>query len=184
MLCREVIEAAYRRLRLLDARDGADIAQLEIGMAALNGLYGGFIGSGMFGRFSDRTTGAGEGGVRYRHDGPDAAQITVDSGPDEDGALPRNRSVSTLSAPLTGDTAALLYDAALGRWVQLSDLGYDDHAPLSNMGSGLACCLAELLADETGGVVGPFTARDAARFRTALALGFDSPRQAVPTEFY
>jgi len=189
--CEDVVAKAMRKAGVLGELHDPTAYDMISGLDALQGLYHGWIASGMFGRaidvMADGNYTASEN-QRIRRNGVTAGTITVpDTFEDEDNGgqrSPRNRAFVIYADALVGTDVTLFYDAYAGGWTQVSDLLLATVAPLSNIGDGLACCLAEVIADERGGGVGPSTQRTAARFRSSLALNFDSPRPASVTEYY
>ncbi len=188
--CREVIEDALRKTGVRHDLDGATVWQLDRGMRALQDLLDGFAASGLLGRMAEGlhpyTGTLGAENMRLRIDGIDGVSVTMSGTVDgcNGPRAPRNHTMLTIIDAVLQETAVVIYDAQRGTYVQFSDLTLDTYCPLSNRGDGLASCLAEQLADEPGAVLNPVTVRSAAKFRTALAMGFDGPRQTVTTEFF
>lgn len=186
---RTVIETAMRKARIIASGETPAPDEVDDALQTHQSLYEGWVSGGMFGRLSNKVADdeytAGEN-QRIRV-GPDGSVILPDLIEDEwsDGRAPRNRAVVVVVDPQAETTETHLYDASAGGWVALHDLALDDEAPLSNRDlDGLACCLAEALAEEYGAEIGPYTRRRAALFRSALSNSYDDPQRSVELSYF
>lgn len=187
--CQEVITPALRKLSKVYEGQPAPIAYDSANaLEVLNSLFEETFSRGLFGRLTDvlieedYTAGENE---RIINDSDADVVVTLPGTIDADEAderAPYDLSVVVVAA----DTPQFyIYEANKAAWITAYDLSLDDYCPLSSRGRhGLACWLAARLADEYGAEIGPATLREAARFHGALAIKFDSARQATETDFF
>ena len=173
--------ASGREARTVD-RDDA--------FTALAAMYRSWINSGAFGRLSDVTPTAdyvaGENQRIFRNSSA-TLEITLPETVDDDShqVTPLDCSVIVINDAFTGGVYEFIYDGQNKKWQSLYDLVITDEAPLSRRDEqGLAACLAETMADEFSGNIGPFTMRQAAAFRTALTHRYSTPAIRVQGEYY
>jgi hypothetical protein len=201
--CRWVVNGALRKLGRLGAGREPRTADATDALAALQGLYGSWIASGAFGRLTDiiaqvdMTAGEGQRIIRD----PDVATITlpeyvpaftvplpygalwpavVQNGADTANRPPRDGAVIQLVDSVQGGVATFIYDGTLKVWSQIELLQLDSEAPRSVPDpEGLSACLAIELGDTFGAEIGPTTARQAARYQSALCNNLSMPRRAA-----
>jgi hypothetical protein len=90
--------------------------------------------------------------------------------------------IETLSS---GVLARFLYDARKRAWVRIDALSLTDEAPLAERGSiGLASCLAGVLSDDYGAVLGPDATKRAALFMWGLSSRYDSQRVSAQQSYF
>lgn len=92
---------------------------------------------------------------------------------------PRDGSVVSITDRVGGQTLYYMYDGTVKTWQALSPLILDDQMPRSSADpQGLAACLAIEISDSYGSAatIGPATAMQAARFKTAMVSRFSMPR--------
>lgn len=92
---------------------------------------------------------------------------------------PRDASVVSITDREAGQTVYYMYDGSVKAWHALSPLFLDDPAPRSfSDAQGLAACLAIEISDSYGSAatVGPATAMQASRFKSAMTTRYSMPR--------
>lgn len=197
--CNDIVTLALSRLRQIRAGDSPTGTEAEYGLTALQSLYTGWINTGLFGRMNDTVISSNytaQEQDRVINDGgytvtlPTIITPIVPMGsyyplyPDDRiyTALQSTqqrppRDLSMIAVVTSGVTVHTIYDARTRAWVPLDTLALPDTAPLANRGvTGLASCLAEILADEFGAPVTPGIAQQATMFKWGLSSRYSSQR--------
>lgn len=197
--CRYVITRALRKVGLLGKSASPTAADESMGMSALQTLFDGWVGAGKFGRLVDvyrDTAYEAKAGERVRSATsvtlPAYTQVTPETFGDDygdtdryDSDQPRARALIVVVDPATGVEQVNLWDPRVGQWIRLDSLTIGGECPLTNMGADdLACCLALLIADESGFQVGALTLRRATLFEARLGTNADSSRQPTNAQFF
>lgn len=181
MTCRNLIARAMRKLTVLGAGESPGASEATDALEVLQGLYDGWLTAGLFGAMTDVIKSADYTAKEFERVRKDAAcTITIPTTyEDDDTGLtrpPRDLSVIQVLYPATDARETHIYDATLGEWVRIEALTLDTTPPLFNRNQdGLACCLAEMLADEYQAQLGVLTAAKAAAFRSNLGLNLNNP---------
>lgn len=197
--CNDIVSKALGRIRQTRVGEVPTGAEAEDAMGALQGLYDGWVSSGLFGRLNDTIISGDYTALeqdRVINDGnytvtlPLQYSNTFTMGsyypimPDEriytylqtDVARPP-RDLSMIEVQDAGTPRRYLYSGHLRKWVSILNLKLTDVAPLSERGAtGLASCLAEVLSDEYGEPCGPDVQKRAALFMWGLSARYDSTR--------
>lgn len=174
--CADIITRALRKARVYSAGETPSADDMADGLDELQNLYEQWGSNGMFGRLADvavdddyeaapneRITASGSGVITI----PTSLEIEGEDVPPFDTAF--IEVVDTVAATVT----RYLYER--GAWVEISGLALTDEAPLASKGrGGLSACLALAYAEEFGASVGPGVARQAASFKTGLAMKYGS----------
>lgn len=134
--CQEIIRSAYRRSGILAAGVNMNASQSSLGLEHLRGLYQNLISGGMFGRakdyfLTDLTYEAKEGQRVFKQNPASAVTLPVSLRNDCGGLRqPRDGAFVTIVDPVLGIPSQNIYDRTIGQWVELSELGLQDPAPL------------------------------------------------------
>jgi len=179
--CRDIITRALQQGRIVPLGRDPSSKEAEAGMSALQGLYEGWISSGLFGRLKDvyesqdYTAGVGERIFA------DDAVITLPDTIEVDGVddVPRDLGAVSIN---DGTWRHWLWD---GVWTEITGLTLDSEAPLASRDrEGLASALADYLVEGFGGSIGPKTELRAARFVSSLSLKFGSTQDASAPSYF
>jgi len=182
--CRDIVTRALRKVRAYAAGEEPSASDMNDGMDELQNLYEQWAANGMFGRLADvETAGDYEAGAGERIRLTETGTVTIPTSFDDGGTSypPYDMTYIEVIDTVLESVTRYLYDAGQGTWVEIGALTLDDEAPLATKGrGGLAACLAVAIAEEYGESVGPAVMRQAASFKTGLALKFggDAPRTA------
>lgn len=190
MTCQTLITRALRKLNVVGAGVSPAAAEAADALSTLQGMYDGWVTGGVFGAMNDVIKSADYTAKEYdrvRKDG--ACTITVPTTfEDEYTGLtrpPRDLAAIQILYPATSARETHLYDATIGEWVRIEALALADDPPLFNRNQdGLACCLAEALADEYQAQVGAQTALRAAKFRSNIGLNLNNPVQPNQPDYF
>jgi hypothetical protein len=185
--CRDIVHLALRKIGVLRAGKNPTAGEAADVLASLQGFYNDYATT--IGLTDVLVTEDYEAKEFERVFADAASNVTItipetiedaDTGDDRQ---PKDLALIVVAIGQAGQEVRYLYDGNAGAWVSLNGLTLASNAPLASRGSdGLACCLAELIADEFGGVVGPVTMRSAARFRSGLTHRFSTAHDAA--EYY
>lgn len=194
--CLDIITRALRKLAYIGRNESPSQADEEMGLVALQSLYDGWATGGMLGRLCDVYKNAAytaRPGERVRTLYPVTLPTFTDdgaTGSDDYGfkgcrnEIPANRALIVVVNPSTGLYVTHLWEIWRGQWVSIQGLKANDEAPLSVLGAdGLACCLAEALADDAGQKAGDQTRKAATSFRMRLAMRLDGRATPAHMEF-
>jgi len=182
--CRDIITRALQKARVYAAGETPSVEDITNGLDELQHLYEMWGANGMFGRLADVYTSSDyEAAPNERVTATNNAAVTIPTTVTDDGS---DFPPFDMAFVEVIDTVALTVKRHIysgGKWVEISGLGLDVEAPLANRGrAGLAACLALAYAEEFGpaATVGPGTERQAAAFKTGLAMkyGGDAARTA------
>ena len=183
--CRDVITRALRKIRVYAAGETPSNEDINDGLDELQNLYEQWGSNGMFGRLNDVQTDVDyEAEENERIRVTDGATVTIPTELtvlDEEERPPYDTAFIEVIDVAASTITRHLYDAGQGAWIEIGGLGLNDEAPLASKGrGGLAACLAVALAEEFGEPAGPAVLRQAASFKTGLALklGSSAPRTA------
>lgn len=205
--CTDIIRMAMQRLRQLRAGTQPTGQEAADGLVALQALYDGWTGDGLFGRLNDTIISAAytaneqdrvinDGGYTITLPLTITPQLPTGSyypvWPDQDYwswfascANRPPRDLAMIEVVANGATQRSIYDRTKRAWVRLDGLTLTSEAPLSSRGSyGIASCLAEKWADDFGVPVGPSTVADATQFRWGLSARYDSQRVAAMQDYF
>lgn len=187
MTISELIREALRLTERLRFDDEPLPSEYANGLIVAQSMYDGLVSSGVFGRavdmLEDADYTAEEADRIFNSTGsniaitlPETVQdaFTGDDRPPNDYSLVR----------IAGATAqTYLYSAPFGAWMRMTSLALTDTAPLAERGSrGLAAMLAEHLAGPDA--LSPGLRKQAAAFRSTLALKLDRPRTTVCADYF
>lgn len=185
--CRDVIKYALWQSGIVASGEDPEAHELELGMAALQSLYDGWLANGMFGRLVDRyeesDVTADEG---QRIIAP--AGVTIET-PDliydvAEGVDRAPRDLAAFETVIGGARSVFLFDRT--GWVALVGLNPNDEAPLASRGAyGLAAALAVSggFLSVFGGDPKPTTVNLANRFLMSLSLKWGSGEQTGVSYF-
>lgn len=184
--CRDVITRALTKARIYAAGETPSAEDMDDGLDELLNLYEQWGSNGMFGRLTDVMTADDyEASPNERITATDSAVITIPTSFESDGEDFPPYDTAFVEVVDTVAQTVMRYIYEGGEWVEVSGLGLDDAAPLSGRGrGGLSACLALALAEEFGGEIGPGVQRQAASFKTGLALKYGSDAQRTAPEYY
>ena len=205
--CNDIIRMAMSRLRQLRAGEVPIGSEAADGMVTLQGMYDLWVSTGLFGRLYDTIAASAytaQEQDRVINDGAYAITLpativsTAPMGtyepryPDERiwSALQTNnprtpRDSAMIEVVEGGVTKRFLYSAYLREWMRLDSLTITAGAPLALRGStGLACCLAELMADEYGVQPPPGVVKQSTMFRWGLSSKYNSARVGNMTDYF
>lgn len=135
--CQDIIRSAYRRSGILAAGVNMNASQSAIGLEHLQGLYQNLISGGMFGRakdyFLDGVTYEAKEGQRVFKSQPATVTLPITVRDECTGQMrqPRDGAFVTIVDPVLGVPSQNIYDRSIGQWVEITDLGLQDPAPLS-----------------------------------------------------
>ena len=197
--CNDIVTSAMGRIRQIRVGESPTGAEAADAMNALQGLYDGWVATGLFGRLNDTIISgdyAAQEQDRVINDGgynvslPLQYTNNVAMGtyyplmPDEriytylQTTTPRPpRDLSMIEVQAVGSLKRYLYNARTRAWVSMTGLALTDVAPLADRGSvGLASCLAEMLSDEYGEPCGPDVQKRASLFMWGVSSRYDSTR--------
>lgn len=181
--CRDIINSAMRKLRLIAPGEDATGDEAADGLIALQAMYLSWVGQGLFGRLTDVLTEENYEANEWERVRKDAAATvtlpaTVSDPFTGDVRAPHDLALIEVLYPTDSTRQVSLYDANLGDWIRLDSLTLGSGAPLAGRGEhGLACALATYWADEFGAEVGPTTGRSAVNFRLQLSYKVGSSRR-------
>lgn len=168
----DILLSAFTKAKITASGEVPTDKELQDALEEYRGLLEQWASAGMFGRLTDVLIASAveaEPGQRVTLEAGGAATLPL--GIDADG---EDRPPYDLAFIEVIDRAAQTVERHLyegGRWVPIHDLALSDPAPLAGRGrTGLAACLALLLADQFGSEVGVATMRQAAAFKTNLSL--------------
>lgn len=170
--CADIITRALRKARVYAAGETPSDEDMADGLDELQSMYEQWGNSGMFGKLADVATALDyEASPNERITASGAAVITIPTLLEIDG-----ESVPPFDTAFIEviDTVALTVSRYLyenGAWALISGLTLTGLAPLAGKGrGGLSACLAMTYAEEFGAQVGPGVQRQAATFKTGLAM--------------
>jgi hypothetical protein len=200
---RDVCTKAFRKLGVLRAGGEMRAADAEDARASLQSFYLECISKGSFGRVQDIafsrsgtfTSGTNQHIIVVTED---EVQIDLPStlpadcwwnwkpwrdygwglnipmGGDPSVAVPRDRSVVSVTSQYSDIRATYIYDGTAQRWMRVDVLELNDEAPLSARGAdGLAAVLAIRLSEEFGSsLISPVTLQAANSYKTALVTHY------------
>ena len=200
--CRYIVNSALRKLGRLGAGREPRVADAADTLAALQGLYGYWVVAGAFGRLTDvvpLTNYTARENERVMRD-PALVTVTMPemvptyAAPRPYGQErawnavfpgsarpPRDGAVVQIKDTNGGQFETWVYDGTQREWIGIEALQLDSQAPrYGDDPEGLSAALALEVADMFGAEVGQGTARQAARYMTALTHRYSTPRQPVP----
>lgn len=186
--CQDIITRALRKARVYAAGETPSADDMQDGLDELQNLYEQWGANGMFGRLTDVLTADDyEAGPNERITVTDSATITIPTEIDRDDsdedASPYDTAFVEIIDVGSATVTRYLYES--GAWVEISDLGLDDEAPLAGKGrGGLASCLALAIAEEYGNQVSAAVMRQAASFKTGLSLKLGSDAQRTAPDYF
>lgn len=205
--CNDIIRMAMGRIRQLRLGEVPQGNEASDGLVALQGLYDGWVASGLFGRLNDTIPSSDyTANEQDRVINDDNYTITlpltysnaVPMGsyypvwPDErvwtalqTTATRPPRDLAMIEILDVGALKRFLYSAHLRQWVRVDSVALTDTAPLAEHGAvGLASCLAEMLADEYGAQLGPDVVKRASLFMWGLSSKYDSQRVGAMQAYF
>lgn len=205
--CNDIVRMALSRLRQLRAGEVPIGSEAADGMVTLQSMYDMWVSDGLFGRLYDTIPSSAYTAKeqdRVINDGaysitlPATIVATAPMGtytpryPDERiwSALQTSvartpRDMAMIEVIEGGVTKRYYYSTHLRQWVQLNGLVLTAGAPLAGRGAaGLACCLAEQMADEYGVQVTPGIAKQSTLFRWGLSSRYNSARVDNMTDYF
>lgn len=185
--CRDIITRALRKIRVYAAGEEPSADDINDGLEELQNLYEQWGSNGMFGRLKDVATAVDyEAGENERIRVTDGATITIPTELtelDEEDRPPYDTAFIEVVDVDAETVTRHLFDA--GAWVTIGNLALGDEAPLASKGrGGLAACLAVAIAEEYGETAGPAVQRQAASFKTGLALKLGSSAPRTAPDYY
>ena len=205
--CNDIVRMALSRLRQLRAGEVPIASEAADGMVTLQSMYDMWVSDGLFGRLYDTIASAAYTAKeqdRVINDGgysitlPATIIATAPMGtytpryPDEriwtalQTSIPRPpRDLALIEVIESGATKRFLYSTLLRSWMRLDSLTLTQGAPLALRGAaGLACCLAEQMADEYGVTAPPGVVRQSSMYRWGLSSKYNSARVANMTDYF
>ena len=180
--CSDIIARAFRKTGIYSPGEIPSDEDMADGLDELQNLYEQWGSNGMFGRLADVYVNSNyEAAPNERVTVSNAAIVTIPVTIADDGEdfPPYEMAFVEVIDPVLVSVTRYLYSA--GSWVLISGLTLTGEAPLSHRGrAGLAACLALALAEEFGAQAGGGVMRQAASFKTGLAMkyGADATRTA------
>jgi len=181
--CRDIIRRALQQARIVALGRDPTAKESEAGMLALQGIYDGWVTSGMFGRLTDVYKSedyTAQPGERIFAD--DATITLPDTVDDTDNGGTR---VPYDLAAISVNDGGWRHWVWTGVWTELTGLTLDDTAPLSDRDSeGLSALLASYLAEGFGTEIGQMTSRRAAQFQGSISHKFGSTQPATTAEYF
>lgn len=181
--CRDIVKRALQQAGIVALGRDPTAKEAEAGMLALQGIYDGWVASGMFGRLTDVYKSADYTAQPGERVFADDATITL---PDtvDDTDVGGSRVPRDLSAISVND-GTWRHWVWTGAWTELTGLSLDDTAPLAERDQeGLAALLASYLAEGFGGQIGPMTSRRASQFQGSISHKFGSTQPASTAEYF
>lgn len=186
--CQEVIKSAYRRAGIRSRGVNLTALDIEVGLERLQAMYDRFVGSGLFGRFTDKFLDdasnyeAKEGERVYNSL---SATVTFPTTVSDDGTTraPYDGSVIAVVEP-GQDPSIRIYDAMTASWQSTQGLTQNSVAPLSYRYFNAVCdLLAVDLCDEVGFPLSSKLVQQAGLGKIAIASRYDRPRKDAELSF-
>ena len=205
--CNDIVRMAMGRIRQLRAGENPQGNEAADGMIFLQGLYDGWVSSGLFGRLNDTVISSDYTALEqdrvindsnYNVTLPLTYTASFPTGsyyptwPDDrmwaylqSAQIRPPRDLAMVEILDAGALKRYLYSAHLRQWVQINGLALTDTAPLAEHGAmGLASCLAEVMGDEYGEPVGPNVREQATQFKWGLSSKYDSQRVGAMQAYF
>ena len=194
------------RIRLLRAGETPTGNEMEDGLRSLQGMYDGWVNTGLFGRLNDTIASSDYTALeqdRVLNDGGYVITLPLvynnqtqgtyyPTWPDErvwsalqTTAARSPRDLSCVEVVEAGLGKRYLYDAHSRAWLPITSLDIPNYAPLSDRGStGFVSCLAQKLADDFGATPSPGVEREASLFKWGLSSRYSSTRVAAMQDYF
>lgn len=192
---RQMIRAAFRRNRVLDAHRNLSEADASRGLEVLGRMWTGLLGMGALGRMHDKylddSFESYTAGEYERITATDPAIVITLPNTLQDECTGKTRTpfdgalISTAIIGSNDDPQVYCYDALAAKWWELTNLDINVRTPFyERYGDSISALLAVALADEYGQKIMPFLASEASRARMRIGTKSDETRPSVPHEFY
>lgn len=178
--CRDIITRALQQAGILSLGSTPTASEATAGLSALQGIYDGWVQSGMFGRLTDVTTTEDYTAKEGERVFADGATITLpDTIEDDDDRCPRDLACISVN---DGTWRTWIWT---GEWTELTGLTLDSTAPLSDRdGEGLAALLASYIAEGSEESVGQMTLRRGLQFQGSISGKFGSTQDVKASDYF
>lgn len=182
--CSDIISSAFRRSGIASAAEPISAIEAAVGLERLKGMYE-RMSQGLLGQVYDYYLSTGaytaqEGQRIFKADGASVVTLPVTIVDDGTGLtrMPYDGSFVIVVDPNTNSPLRYIYNSALGKWQEISQVGAADEAPLSNQfEEALKDMLGVLLNDENGQEPTATLKSNAALGKLAIASRYQSTRR-------
>lgn len=192
LLCRDIVRRALRKLSLVAGGKEPSGNEANDAIETLRAIYLEMVGSGVFGQFKDVVvtdtayTAREQDRILCKRDEgvtvtlPELVICDSRSG----SRAPKDRAGVMVTDLYSDVSQTWIYDAQVGRWSKLEELGLNDVAPLAARHSeALACILACRIAPEYAIEASQQVAVGAVRGLYAITHHYDTPSEPVRAVF-